>query len=231
MAHNSKRPQAKPVEADPKNKLVSKRWVWDLYPLAKDSWGAWELDDDEQRPDHRIYLRRRKGEGFLYPPLSLTELSTMIVERRAAPDDFAVREGYAPTAADVELLRRVYPSADPYRPDWYTIKADLVAAGHGATALDKSEAPVLLALLRAVPGAEPRRANDPDEMVSPATIAKRFGLTRKQMDRLRKTLANWRSPTNCQEWTEFPDRKPRQSPYLYRLGSIQHLIDSAQSAG
>jgi hypothetical protein len=74
-------------------------------------------------------------------------------------------------------------------------------------------------------------ADDPEEMVSPATVAKRFGLTDKQIDRLRKSLAAWRSPANYREWTEIPDRKPRQSPYLYRLGSIQHLIDSAKSAG
>jgi hypothetical protein len=72
--------------------------------------------------------------------------------------------------------------------------------------------------------------NDPEEPVTPSTIAKRFGLTPKQADRLRKSLAKWRSPANCTEWTEAQDRKPRKSPYIYRLGSIQHLIDSAKSA-
>jgi hypothetical protein len=136
-----------PPSADKAGKNGGERWVWDLYPLAKDSWGAWELEDDEQRPDHRVYMRRRKGEGYLEPPAS-NALIGRSMEHGAKPDDFAVREGYVPNADDVALLKRLYPDASPYRPAWYTIKADLVAAAHDADRLDKSEAPVLLAMLR-----------------------------------------------------------------------------------
>ncbi len=68
--------------------------------------------------------------------------------------------------------------------------------------------------------------NDPNEMVSVATIAKRHSLDKKSMDRLRHALATWRKPSNVGEWIEVQDRKPRQAGYLYRLGSIQHLINA-----
>ncbi len=154
-------PQSPPAGPDRKGKIVDsanmpltaategirKRWAWDLYPLAKDSWGAWELEDDEQRKDHRVYMRRHKGDGYLGPPLSNAQIF-LLMERGAKPDDFAVREGYVPKADDVALLKRLYPDADPYRPAWYTIKADLVAVGSDGDRLDQSEAPTLLALLR-----------------------------------------------------------------------------------
>ncbi|MEN6406358.1 MAG: hypothetical protein ABFC77_07800 [Thermoguttaceae bacterium] len=129
---------------------IRKRWVWDLYPLAKDSWGAWKLEDDEHRPDHRVYMRRLKGKGYLYPPHSMAKSPIMMSEGRVTPDDIAVHEGYVPTAADVALLKLLYPIADPYRPAWYNIKAALVVAGYDADHLDKSEAPVLLAMLRKI---------------------------------------------------------------------------------
>ena len=72
--------------------------------------------------------------------------------------------------------------------------------------------------------------SDPDEMVSPSTVARRFELDEKARGRLRKSLAAWRSRANYREWIEVVDRKSRQSPYLYRLGSIQHLIDAVKSA-
>ena len=132
------------------SKSSGKRWVWDLYPLAKDSWGAWELEDDEQRPDHRVYIRRLQDPGVLHTPDSTSLLLNRIDFNRH--DQVLVREGYVPNANDVELLERLYPGADPYRPAWYTIKADLVAAGRDAERLDKSEAPVLLTLLRKARG-------------------------------------------------------------------------------
>ncbi len=74
------------------------------------------------------------------------------------------------------------------------------------------------------------RSDDPEQMVSPETIAKRYGLDNRQKDRLRHKLTAWRSPANSTEWTEVQDRKPRQPAFLYRLGSIQHLIDAEKSA-
>jgi len=69
---------------------------------------------------------------------------------------------------------------------------------------------------------------DPDQMVSPESIAKWEGLDNRQKYRLRKKLKAWRGPTNTTEWTEVQDRKPRQAAYLYRLGSIRHLIDAVK---
>jgi hypothetical protein len=78
---------------------------------------------------------------------------------------------------------------------------------------------------------EPQAAkpDDPEQMVSPTTIAARFGLTPKQKERLRHQLGKWRTPANCREWTEVPDRRPRQPQYLYRLGSVQHIIDAIRA--
>ena len=132
------------------SKSSRKRWVWDLYPLAKDSWGAWELEDDEQRPDHRVYIRRLQSPGVLHTPDTTSLLLNRIDFNRH--DQVLVREGHVPNANDVELLERLYPGADPYRPAWYTIEAELVAAGCDAGRLDKSKAPVLLALLRKARG-------------------------------------------------------------------------------
>ncbi len=71
--------------------------------------------------------------------------------------------------------------------------------------------------------------NEPEQMVSLTIIVSRFELTPHQKDRLRKQLAKWRCPANCTEWAEIQDRKPRQDKFLYRLGSVQHLIDAAKS--
>ena len=73
--------------------------------------------------------------------------------------------------------------------------------------------------------------DDLEQMVSPENIAKRYGFTSKQKDRLRKKLMAWRQPGNSGEWIDVPDRKPRQPQYLYRLGSIRHLIDEVKASG
>jgi hypothetical protein len=74
-------------------------------------------------------------------------------------------------------------------------------------------------------------ADDSEDMVSTEIIAKRYGLDGRQKDCLRHKLKAWRAPDNSTEWTEVQDRKPRQPAFLYRLGSIRHLIDVAKSSG
>ena len=70
------------------------------------------------------------------------------------------------------------------------------------------------------------QADDLEQMVSPENLAKRYGFTSRQKDRLRKQLERWRKPSNCTEWLEVQDRKPRQAGHLYRLGSILPLIEA-----
>ena len=139
-------PLAPPPTPD---RATGTRWLWDLCPLYKLSWGAWELEyDDLPRPDHRVFLRRYKDrDGQLGWALTLHEIGQRM-ERGAQVADFVVREAYVPNANDLELLKRFCPDADPYRPPWYLIKAYLVAADYDADLLDKHEAPVLLALLK-----------------------------------------------------------------------------------
>lgn len=82
-----------------------------------------------------------------------------------------------------------------------------------------------------LPAGPKDKGDDPDQMVSPENIAKRYGFTSKDKDRLRKRLEAWRKPENCTEWTEVQDRKPRQPRYLYRLGSVQHLVNEVKGTG
>ena len=72
--------------------------------------------------------------------------------------------------------------------------------------------------------------DDPEQQVTLENVVKRFGLNNLQKDRLRHKLTAWRGPANSTEWTEVQDRKPRQPRYIYRLGSIQYLIDAVKSA-
>jgi hypothetical protein len=134
------------AHSSPASQAGIKRLVWDLFPLRDGSWGAYQLEDDEQRPDHRVFMRRRKVSWGLGPPMNLESIS-MLMEHGAKPDDFAVHEGYVPSADDAALLKRLYPDADAGRPNWLQVKRDLVMAGHAADALNRSDAPTLLGLL------------------------------------------------------------------------------------
>ena len=80
-------------------------------------------------------------------------------------------------------------------------------------------------------GKKPTPPEDPEQMVSPENIAKRYGLTLRQKDRLRKRLEAWRKPSNCTEWFEVVDRKPRQPQFLYRLGAIIPMIEAGNGGG
>ena len=136
-----------------------KRWVWDLHPLAKDSWGAWKLEPEMPRPDHRIYMYRYQGDdGSVGPVMELKRLHDLM-ERigsqncQKAAGKILHREAYEPTDEDFTLLKLCYPKADPARPEWYRVKTDLAVAGHAPDTLTKAEAPLLLGLLRKAKGA------------------------------------------------------------------------------
>jgi hypothetical protein len=127
--------------------------------------------------------------------------------------------------------------AKPAAADWKAIPPDVEWEKEVArlAILDPETARVARKLYMATPRLAPQQPakttfdDNPEQMVSPSIIAERFGLTPKQKDRLRHKLTVWRSPANCREWTEVPDRAPRQAQYLYRLGSIRHLIDAAKA--
>ena len=84
----------------------SSKWVWDLYPFAEDTWGAWEIDDVLKRPDHRVFMYRYQGEGYVGP------VSGTPGQQRPNLH----REGYLPTDDDLALLKRSYPKECPHRP-------------------------------------------------------------------------------------------------------------------
>ena len=123
------------------------RWVWDLFPLSKDSWGTWLIADDENRPDQRVVLRRFQGDGYLGPPISIDLVAKMTTQGYAI-EEFLQREAFAPTEDDLDLLKRQYPNNDPFQPSWRTIKSDLVAAGHAIDSLQGCDVPTLLGLLK-----------------------------------------------------------------------------------
>lgn len=124
-----------------------RRWVWDLYPLKRKSWGNQEVVDDGTPPGQTVKLR---GLGRSYPV-------SLISDRRPVVGVSLLRDFYIPTEDDLGMLRRRYPKEDPHRPAWHRIKADLIVAGHEAASLDESEAPVLLALLSKAKAARRRR--------------------------------------------------------------------------
>lgn len=114
-----------------------KRWVWDLYPLAKDSWGNCKWSDDGTPAGQIIVISHTRTRFVVTACDGGEDHVNRTVSRRF----------YIPTSDDLELLRALYPHDDPFQPAWYVIKADLVAANHDADKLDQSEATVLLKLL------------------------------------------------------------------------------------
>ena len=117
-----------------------KRWVWDLYPLAMDTWDNRMIPDDGSPAGQRIRTSVRRPRGWISYLGSDAPARPLRVET-------IWRWAYVPTDDNLAVLNRCYPKDDPCRPSWDTIKGDLVVAGHAPDALDKLEAPVLLAML------------------------------------------------------------------------------------
>lgn len=78
---------------------------------------------------------------------------------------------------------------------------------------------------------EPQEAGDgsmavqDEARLSPAELAERFAVPK---DALRQRLDEWRKKHH-EGWYEVTDRKPREAQYLYRVGSVRHIIKQMQA--
>lgn len=78
---------------------------------------------------------------------------------------------------------------------------------------------------------EPQEAGDgsmavhDEARLSPAELAERFGVPK---DALRQRLDEWRKKHH-EGWYEVTDRKPREAQYIYRVGSVRHIIEQMQA--
>lgn len=122
-----------------------KRWVWDLHPLSRNSWGNLQYPDDGTAPGQTIELRRAKG--MLNGDYAVVDLLPGESRPSMKMGTFT-RRFYVPTEADLEIVRTKYPdNSDPAAPPWPRIEADLIAAGQLRDELVKLNAPTLLQLL------------------------------------------------------------------------------------
>jgi hypothetical protein len=64
-----------------------------------------------------------------------------------------------------------------------------------------------------------------DSHLSTARLAKVF---RVPANALRIRLNRWRAKNDA-DWVENPDRRPRETKYLYRVGSVRHVIDTLRA--
>lgn len=114
---------------------ASTRWIWDLYPLARRTWGNHQWTDDGTPPGQRVTITRNRPRRKWPQGVVIGH----VLERRVF---------YIPTDDDLALLRHRYPNEDPRRPSWDHIEADLTIAGCTADELRRRKAPLLLSLLR-----------------------------------------------------------------------------------
>jgi hypothetical protein len=66
---------------------------------------------------------------------------------------------------------------------------------------------------------------DDESHCSPTKLAEVFGIP---ADALRSRLNRWRR-THHDGWVEVTDRGPREAKYLYRVGSVRHIIESLRA--
>ena len=66
---------------------------------------------------------------------------------------------------------------------------------------------------------------DDEARLSPAELADRYAVPK---DALRQRLDEWRKKHH-EGWYEVTDRKPREAQYIYRVGSVRHIIEQMQA--
>jgi len=135
-------------------------WLWDLYPLADDAWpnvplfmddwGGW-LKTSAQTIVLRRWVTGPNGPSFL---TEYTPADDYITEGHTGPHDTLNglyrdedRVFYIPRPADLQILERLFPHANPSRPDWICIRVALCTQGYVDTELARTKAPVLIAFL------------------------------------------------------------------------------------
>jgi len=70
-----------------------------------------------------------------------------------------------------------------------------------------------------------------DQKVTLPALAKAYGLSDKQKERLRKRLEVWRKANIDGGWIERTERKPREPKYLYPFGKIKSIVIEVLSSG
>jgi hypothetical protein len=114
--------------------MAGKRWVWDLYPLAKGGWGNRKiLDDGTPAGQTTVDPRSRRRKSGVYINNGEPIYQNYVFRRRA----------YIPTEDDLTIVRRWRPNDDPCCPAWFKIKAELGTDldPDELAKLDKCEAP------------------------------------------------------------------------------------------
>jgi len=121
---------------------LGKRWIWPAQPLRRRSWGNLLVKNDGTPTGQTIKRRRAQGHGqsFDLEPGDTKPPGTGVLSQSY----------YVPTDDDIELLKKLYPKTDPYRPSWDRMEADLVVEGHKSDDLRQEKATTLLRLLEKV---------------------------------------------------------------------------------
>jgi hypothetical protein len=110
---------------------IAEKWTWDLYPLRPDAVDPFPVDDPRLRP------------GSVY---------TQTLIRLYGPA--AEHKRYVVPEETLDYFRSTLPDFDPRHPPWLLVKAALIRAGHRPMDLERTEVPILLALLGEAEAAE-----------------------------------------------------------------------------
>lgn len=126
-------------------KAASTRWVWDLRPLRRGTWGNLEQPDDGTSAGQTVKACRAVG------MLNGTHQIVPLLPGQAKPSmgmGLQSRPYYIPTDEDTALVERLFPKlTDPSNPPWPQIEARLIVAGQVRDKLAAMNAPTLLLLL------------------------------------------------------------------------------------
>lgn len=224
-------------------------WEFDFYP-GRPKCAETDRQDvleavEGWTPPHLLLREQRKYE----PPLPIPDGPLTIAEKFAVVS--AINDSRLIKGVDlIKPWRTQSPPEDEYEACRYSLASDafdLLAQEarkilqSDAAALDAivedviadlEEAPagdasdrdreVVKASGTSLPGLS--EAND-DAHMSPAKLAEVFEIS---ADPLRSRLRRWRAH-NHKGWIENPDRAPREPKYVYRVGSVRHILRALQA--
>lgn len=195
-----------------------------------------ETSKPKRNPEWRFYpLRLRKGSsgvvtrehGDATPPGAIV----MYRQWGARNPRESRVQYYVSRDEELAILLSHYPKAIIEFPPFLQIRAVLRGAGHTREDLDELTVPEVFALLErkstatvAVDSDAERPGLDSlheDSRFSAATLANYYRLP---YDALRTRLSRWRNEHFKGDWTEGARSAKREAKYLYRYGSIRHII-------